>query len=361
MLLAPARGRLPDGRGHAFRFPDSPAGALINDRQLTPSPAAAMTRLMAATLAVGRSASGRVMSAADLISLASLVVAVVAFVLSYRAQQRTQASTDEQNLNDLQQDLNDLIEKIQAALASVGQPQATLKLESIAAENAALVSLQGLALEARRLARIPGITLDWFQNMVLAMALSQAWDLASAGEFWDGAVTAATEARSSLARIQSLTSRATFFYKRGLNHDGHHDWQDGRNDYRDALAELHRDPDGQGPDLVAEQTAFIKLYQAGLEFDIANDSTAIGLAADAFIAANSINAPWRRISALDRLGYLTQAMQTQVTPPRPVLPEVAAELTERKKLDDFPSKTRELLLMPADGSQLSAGLYGQSS
>ncbi|HTX85371.1 MAG TPA: hypothetical protein VME44_24560 [Streptosporangiaceae bacterium] len=301
------------------------------------------------------------MSAADLISLGSLVVAIVAFVVSYlayRVQQRTQDSTEEQNLNELREKLNDLIERIQSSLATMAQPQTTFKLDTVVSESAALTALQGQALEARRLARLPGITLDWFQNMVLAYALSQAWDPASAEEFWVGAVTAAT---TSQARIRSLTARAEFYYMRGLNGDGHNDWRDARADYRAALAELRRDPDGQGPDLVAQQAAFMELQQAFSEFKVGNDSMAVGLVADAFVDANSVTAPWRKISGLDRLGGLAQAMENLVIPPREVMPDVAAELSRRGiSPDTFPAKTAALLLMSPDGSQLS-GLYGESS
>jgi hypothetical protein len=298
------------------------------------------------------------MSAADVISLGSLAVAIVAFVMSYRAQQRTQDSTEEQNLNELREKLNDLIERIQSSLATMAQPQTTFKLEAVVAESVALTALQGQALEARRLARLPGITLDWFQNMVLAYALSQVWDPASAEEFWVGAVTAAV---TSQARIRSLTARAEFYYMRGLNGDGHNDWQDARTDYRAALDELRRDPDGQGPDLVAQQAAFMELQQAFAEFKVGNDSMAVGLAADAFVDANAVSAPWRKMSGLDRLGGLAQTMDNLVIPPREVMPDVAAELSRRGiSPDTFPPRTAALLLMSPDGSQLS-GLYGETS
>ena len=301
------------------------------------------------------------MSSGDLISLGSLLVAVFAFTVSYytyNVQKRTQVSTEEQNLNVRQQNLDDLIEKIQSVLATVAQPQTTFKLESFAAENTALTALQGQALEARRLARHPGITLDWFQNMVLAYAFTQTWDPASAKDFWDGAVTGA---KTPQARIRSLTARAEFYYNRGLNDDGCNDWQAARADYRTALEELRRDPDGQGLDLVAQQAAGMELYQAGFEFNVGNDSMAIRLVADAFGDANSVSAPWRKLAALDRLGSLVQAMENQVIPPRKVLPLVAAELSRRgARVGSFPSKTAALLSMPPDGSQQS-GLYGEGS
>ncbi len=297
------------------------------------------------------------MSSGDLISLGSLAVAVAAFGISYftyHVQKRTQDSTEEQNLNDLRQNLTDLIEKIQSGLATVAQPQATFKLESFAAENSALAALQGQALEARRLAKGAELKLDWFQNMILAYAFTQTWDPAGAEEFWEGAVNGAM---TSQARIRSLAARAEFYYNRGLNDD----WQHARADYEAALTELRRDPDGQGPDLVAQQAAGMELYQAGFEFNTGNDPMAVSLVADAFIDANSVSAPWRKLAALDRLGSLVQAMQTQVIPPRGVLPAVAAELSRRgADPGSFPPKTAALLSMRADGSQLS-GLYGENS
>lgn len=188
------------------------------------------------------------MSSGDLISLGSLVVAIIAFMVSvftYHVQKSTQVSSDEQNLNDL-------IEKIQSGLAATAVPQTTFSLESYAAENTALAALQGQALEARRLARRAEIELDWFKNMVLAYAFSQVWDLGSAKEFWDGAVGGAKTAQ---ARVRSLAARAEFYYNRGLNGD----WDLAQQDYEDALDEVRHDADGQGPDLVAEQVSGMKV------------------------------------------------------------------------------------------------------
>ena len=301
------------------------------------------------------------MSSADLISLGSLIVAIAAFGVSYftyKVNKRTQVSTEEQNLNDLRQNLNGLIDKMQSSLASLARPKTTFKLESFAEENSALAGLQVQAQEAKALAEQglkQGLTLDWLQNTVLAYAFTQTWDPAGAEVFWKAAVEGA---KTPQARIRSLTSRAEFYYIRGLNDDRHHDWQDARADYEAALKELHRDPDRQGPDLVAEQAALMELYQAGLEYNVGNDSMAVGLVADAFVDANKVSAPWRKLSALDRLGNLVQVMGNQVIPPRPVLPDVAAELSRRGvTLDKFPPETAALLSMPPDGSQQ---VFGQN-
>jgi hypothetical protein len=297
----------------------------------------------------------------DWIALGSVLVSIVAFALAsvaYRQQKRVsaaaaaaadraQATTDEQNLNDL-------IEKIQEGLAKISQAETTFKLEGFAAENSALAALQGQALEARRLARRPGIELDWFQNMALAYAFSQVWDPAGAIEFWDRAVDGA---RTSQAHIRSLAARAEFYYNRGLGND----FDLARKDYGAALDELEADADGQGPDLVAQQAAGLLLTQAGFEFNIGNDEMAVGLAAGALLKANGIGVTWRRLRALDRAGYLLQDLQNRVIPAREILRPVAAELGRRGiGPDEFPSKTAALLSVPPDGSQLT-GLFGAES
>jgi hypothetical protein len=298
---------------------------------------------------------GETTVSANLISLGSLVVAIVAFVVSYfayRVQKRSQVSTDEQNLNDL-------IEKIESSLATVAQPQASFSLESFAAQNAALATLQGQALEARSLAsRLAkdGIELDWFQNMVIAFAFTQAWDPAGAEDFWEGAVNSAT---TTQAHIRSLTARAQFYYSRGLNDDGHNDWHDARVHWQAALDELRSDRDRQGADLVAEQAAFMKFQQAGFEYNTGDESKAVSLVADAFSEANSVSAPGRKLAALERLGSLVQAMGNQMILPPNVVSMVADELSRRGvDPETFPHKTRALLSMPADGSQLSKH-YGE--
>ncbi len=265
---------------------------------------------------------------------------------TYHIQKNTQVSSDEQELHDL-------LEKIQSGMATMAQAQSTFKVESMATENAALAALQGEALQARRLIRRAELKLDWFQNIILAYAFTETWDAAGAQEFWDGAVAGA---KTPQARIRALTARAEFYYVRGLNDD----WENARADFEAALAELRGDQDSQGPDPVAQQTAFMQLHQAMFEFNIGNDEMAIGLAADAFVRANSISTTWRKLTTLDRLGAIAQAMQNQVIPPREVLTEAGAELSRRGDLGALPAKTAALFSMPADGAQLT-GLYGESS
>jgi hypothetical protein len=308
------------------------------------------------------------MTSGDWIALGSVGVSMVAFALAsiaYRQQKRAsaaseaaaataQVSTDEQNLNDL-------IDKIQAGLATLSQGpstlsqgQSTFKLENVVAESTAMAALQGQALEARRLIERSHITLDWFQNMVLAYAFSQIWDPAGAIPYWNGAVDGA---KTPQAHIRGLTARAEFYYNRGLGDD----WDLAREDYKEALRELRADPDQQGPDLVAQQASGMQNYQAGFEFNVGNDAMAVGLVADAFTDANAIGAPWRRLAALERLGNLVLVLQQKVIPPRNVLGPVAAELSRRGILPStFPPATAALLSAPPNGSQAS-GLYGEIS
>jgi len=316
------------------------------------------------------------MGSGDLISLGSAIVAAVALAVSgfaYRLQRETQGRTDEQQLNDL-------IEKLQGGLASFSRPQGSFSFEAYATNATALAGLHGHAIAAKKLIKHSGIEPDWFQSMVLAYAFSMAWDAASAIDYWERAVEVSTPEHQVpgqephyQAYIHSLTARAEFYYNRGRKNGRQDDWQLARDDYETALRELLRDPDGQGPDLARQQATSILVYQAGLELNMAgDDAKAIANISEAFVQANSIVVPWRRHKALEStaglVGMLQQQMlQQQMLQPRDLLRPVAAELARQKvDIDKFPASVVALLTLPPDGGpEVAAGqpteLYGATS
>jgi hypothetical protein len=284
------------------------------------------------------------MASGGWITLASAVVAAVALVVSgfaYRLQHESQGRTDEDQLNDL-------IEKIQqglASLASLNQPQGAFAFEATASGNATtLTGLQGHAIEAKKLIEQSGIEPDWFQCMILAYAFTQAWDYAGALYYWERAVEVSNpEHQAHLhkpqhqAHIRSLLARAEFYYNRGRKGGQKDDWQLARDDYDAALRELLKDPDGQGPDLAAQQATSIRVSQAGFELNTGDDAFAIGFIADAFVYAKSIVVPWRRMIALQYTDGFVGMLQRKVLPPRDLFTPVAAELSRRKvKIEEFP-------------------------
>lgn len=253
----------------------------------------------------------------DWIALAAAIFAGIsgaAAVIAYRLQRRTQAASDETQLNDL-------VEKMEKALGSLDTGR-TMTLKTFAANNVALVSLRGQALEAKKVLGRPGIEPDWFQNMILAYAFSQTWDLANANQFWDRAVTVAEASGNHPAYLNSLVARAQFYYNRGLGND----WARAREDFKTAGDALLEDPDQQGHDLAAQQTAMLRLQQAGFELDAAGESAAVPLVAEAFRTANTIGARWRKRTVLKAIGDLVRELQ-QSEAGLDLLRQVAAELS----------------------------------
>lgn len=271
------------------------------------------------------------MSSADWIALAGVIVSIVAFAVAgraYQLQRRTQKTSDEQQLNDL-------IEKIQARLASLSPLGAAITPEIYAANNTALTGLQGLALEARKVTDHGGLQPDWFQSTVLAYAFTQVWDCASALDYWGRAVKIATTTQS---RVRSLSARAEFRYNRGLDDDRDR----AREDFTTALDELGRDPDGQGYDVATEQMASMLINQAGLELMIGDYAKAADLIISAFLKADSLGAPWRKKRALEMIGTLIG--QQKIIPAPDLLRSLKAELQRQgAKSGKFPDGAAALL------------------
>jgi hypothetical protein len=293
------------------------------------------------------------MATGDWIAFAAAVVAAlscVVAVVAYRLQRRTQAATDEQQLNDL-------IEKIETGLASLGKVRQDATPQSLRASGVALTSLRGHALEARKLIRRADITPDWFQCAVLAYAFSQTLDIASAGPFWKAAVDTSKRDADHPAHIVSLTARADFYYNRGLGDD----WQLARQDFADAYAELSGDPDGQGPDLVNEQLATMRVQQGSFELDAEGEQAAMPHFVEAFVRAASIKATWRKRNVLKTLLSLTLELQ-QTGACAELLDEVKAKFAAQHiSLDDLPADISAALSMPADGSAFAAQPAGSAS
>jgi hypothetical protein len=236
------------------------------------------------------------MASGDWIALGAAIVATVASVvavIAYRLQVRTQATSDEQQLNEL-------IEKIQGGLANLDKLSSAITLDSFAASGVTLTSLRGQALEAKKLIGRASIEPDWFQNMILGYAFTQVWEPKAAKTYWDDAVSSTSGGEAHQAHVSSLEARANFFYSRGLKDD----WQNARKDFKNARGELLKDPEGQGPDLAAEQVALMFLRQATFELKAEGETAAAALGADAFLAANSIGAQWRKRHALKAIGNL---------------------------------------------------------
>jgi hypothetical protein len=293
------------------------------------------------------------MSATDWIALVGVVVSVVAFAIAARAyqlQKRSQGTSDEGQLNDL-------VEKIQDRLAGMGG-SLEVTMKSFSADNAALAGVQGLALEARKLSERAGIEPDWFQSMVLATAFGQVWDLAGAAPYLRRAVDIA---KTHQSRIRSLTSRAMFYYMRGQDAD----LELARQDFKTARDELRKDPDQQGPDLATEQAAALRLAQAECELMMEHRARAVDLVVDAFLEANTLHAAWRRKRAVGLA--LAFVLEQQIVPTHELLPSVRAALLDRDaRPDSFPDNAKALFMAPADSSAASgssapgqpAGLYG---
>lgn len=286
------------------------------------------------------------MASGDWIALAAAIFAGLsgaAAVIAYRLQRRTQATSDEQQVNDL-------IEKMQKGLGSLDTSR-TMTLKTFAANNVALVSLRGQALEARKVIGRAGIAPDWFQNMILAYAFSQTWDPAGAGPYWDDAVAVALASGDHPAHVNSLVARAQFYYNRGLGSD----WDLARRDFKAAMDELLEDPDRQGHDLAAQQAAMLCLQQAAFELDAEGETAAAGLIAQAFTTANTIGAQWRRRLVLKGLVDLVRELQHTAGAPD-LLSHVATELSRAAPgLKAFPEDIAAMLAsaptqVPPDGT-----------
>jgi hypothetical protein len=315
------------------------------------------------------------MGSGELIALGSAVVAAVALVVSgfaYRLQRQSQGRTDDQQLNDL-------IEKLQDGLASLNHPKASFTPEAYATNyvtNAtALAGLHGHAIAAKKLIERSGIEPDWFQSMILAYAFTDAWDAASAIDYWERAVEVSKPEHqvpghkpSYQAYFHSLTSRAEFYYNRGRKDGQQDDWQLARVDYETVLRELVKDPDGQGPDLARAQAASMLVLQAGFELNmVGDDARALANISEAFVQANSIVVPWRWHKALESIAGFVSMLQQQTLQPRDLLTPIAAELARQKvDIEKFPASVVALLTLPPDGGPgVAAGqpteLYGANS
>jgi hypothetical protein len=292
------------------------------------------------------------MASGDWIALGAAIAAIVACtvaIIAYRLQRRTQAMSDENQLNEL-------IEKIQGGLANLDKLSSAITIEDFAASGVALTGLRGQALEAKKLIKRADITPDWFQNMILGYAFTQAWDPKAAFTYWDAAVSATSGGDAHQAYVSSLEARANFFYARGLNDD----WEKAHKDFDDARGELLKDPEGQGRDLALEQIALTLLRQASLELKAEGETAAAALAANAFLKANSIGTQWRKRHALKVIGNLVLELQQKEAVPG-LLGKVAAKLSQLGVgLDKFPEDTAALLSLPPDGS-LSLPLDGSLS
>lgn len=311
------------------------------------------------------------MGSGELIALGSAVVAAVALAVSgfaYRLQREAQGRTDEQQLNDL-------IQKLQDGLASFNRPQGSFTFEAYATNATALAGLHGHAIAAKKLIERSGIEPDWFQSMVLAYAFTQAWDAASAIDYWERAVEVSKPEHQVPGRkphyqayFHSLTARAEFYYNRGRKKGQQDDLQLARDDYETVVRELLKDPDGQGPDLARQQAASVLVYQAGFELNMAgDDARAIANISEAFVQANSVVVPWRRHKALESTASFVSMLQQQMLQPRDLLTPIAAELARREvDIDKFPASVVAFLALPPDGGPgvaagQSAELYGATS
>ena len=311
------------------------------------------------------------MGSGELIALGSAIVAAVALAVSgfaYRLQREAQGRTDEQQLNDL-------IQKLQDSLASISRPQGSFTFEAYATNVAAQASLHGHAIAAKKLIERSGIEPDWFQSMVLAYAFTQVWDAASAIDYWERAVEVSKPEHQVPGRkpnyqayFHSLTARAEFYYNRGRKNGQQDDWQLARDDYETVVRELLKDPDGQGPDLARQQAASVLVYQAGFELNmVGDDARAIANISEAFVQADSVVVPWRRHRALESTASFVGIHQQQMLQPRDLLTPILAELARREvDINKFPASVVALLTLPPDGGPgvaegQSAELYGAAS
>jgi hypothetical protein len=216
-----------------------------------------------------------------------------------------------------------------------------------------MVSLLGLGLEARRLARQAKLEPDWFQSMILAYAFTQVWDTATASEYWTRMVRLADTHQS---RIRSLVSRADFYYNRGLADD----WDRGRQDFDAAVKVLEEDPDSQGAALVKEQVASLRVRQGGMELMIGATDRAVACDADAFQLSNAIDVSWRKQRSLTTAAMLV-SQQQQHAAGQDLFNLIGDELRRRDVvLAELPASLTPLLSAHLPGGEgQPSRLYGE--
>jgi hypothetical protein len=200
-------------------------------------------------------------------------------LIAYRLQAKTAKS-------DQQKELADQIDAIQQQMAKLGpmSPSGN-SLAAIANIGNVNAALQALLLRVATLIASAELDLDWYQNLVLAMASLEVGDVTNAGPYAESAVTLAHSPQAhgldpgtaSFAQMVSLGTRAAFHFSRGL--DG--DEEKARDDYDAARKVVHNSRDRQGPHITCAQ--FIDLYvgEANWELETGHPDHAIGLMAKA--------------------------------------------------------------------------------
>jgi len=234
------------------------------------------------------------MSSSDWIALASALFACLAFGVSfvaYRLQSKTAKSDNEKELADQIDAINSQMAKM-ADLRSARSSDDQLNFADFASVNA---SVQTLLLRVGALIKSAGLTLDWYQNIILASAAMQIGDAMTAQPYAETAVELAGNVEDpgwdastiSSAQMVSLRMRASFYYNRGLRGD----IDRARSDFTKARKVVLNSLDRLGPFLTSSQLIELYIREADFEIDLGNNDRGIELITKACQEWQKIQAP----------------------------------------------------------------------
>ncbi|HUA46609.1 MAG TPA: hypothetical protein VMA77_15360 [Solirubrobacteraceae bacterium] len=248
------------------------------------------------------------MSASDVIAIASAVIAIGALLVNWRQvreQKRKDLSDEAQakvdHINNLQTELADRINAIQAEMTRPG-PQLTSSrpMEMIVHNQAAVATLRALVPRAATLmeeAKRVNLKVNWFQTLVLAGASIAIGDLAGASTYVKEVVQKAGDETpvggSPTARVVSLQLCASFYANRGLAGDA-----DGfRRAFDDARAEIERGRADQGPFMSAQHMIELYISEAACELMLGETGRAMSRMAAAVDEWQRITAPGAKLAS----------------------------------------------------------------
>jgi hypothetical protein len=238
------------------------------------------------------------MSGATWFALGGVALSCLALAVSFVAY-RLQAKTIK---SDEEKELADQIDAIQAQLAKLGPvPPSENSLAAMATMGNVNSALQALLLRVATLIKSAGLHPGWYQNLVLAMAALQVGDLVSAGPYAKNAVDLAGSPldpgwdpkNASVAQVVSLSTRAVFFFNRGLDTDEGlgTDEDQARAHFDAARTVVSGLQPRQGRYLTAAQLIELNVRQASWEIDLGHPGRGIQLMAAACDEWLAIRAP----------------------------------------------------------------------
>ncbi|UFS98559.1 hypothetical protein [Nocardia huaxiensis] len=239
----------------------------------------------------------------------TILISVTGLVLQRRVRQRDDAKI-----------MADLVIEIQRKLSAAAE--SARQLASGRVDRAALAAagshgyeLTGLVGRARDLLRA-GHTCTWWQNLVLARALTELWSPEAARTFWAGVID---PEQPTGMRVHCHLERARFHFNCGGDH-----LDAGRADYAAALRLVSTTT----TDEAFDQAIQLDLDRATAELVAGSHTHAVQAAADACIALRQLNSAWRRARAASALLHFLTDLPPFVDP-RPFRSDISATLTAR--------------------------------